>query len=145
MRSFSVVAAGTQSLQHELTIGVPQGLLLCYLYFSQSLEEVKNAHNMQFHPYADDTQLYLNFQPDNKCENQANLNKLQCCLTNINAWMKHHFLKLNLDKTEVMEVSIYPNYFPKVFNSFSILVDKDTKLNFNVVTRVINLGFIIDD
>ena len=77
----------------------------------------------------------LNFQYDNECENQLNLNKLHCCLTSINTWMKHHFLKLNLDKTEVMEVSVYPNHFLKVFDSFFILVDKDTKLNFKVLSK----------
>ena len=59
--------------------------------------------------------------------------------------MKHHFLKLNLDKTEAMEVSAHPNHFLKVFDYFSILADKDTKLNFNAVTQVKNLGFIIND
>ena len=66
-------------------------------------------------------------------------------MTSINTWMKHHFLKLNLDKTDVMEVSVYPNHFPIMFDSFLILVDKDTKLNFNTVTQAKNLGFIIDD
>ena len=44
-----------------------------------------------------------------------------------------------------MEVSVYPNHFPKVFNSFSMLVDKDTKSNFDAMTQVKNLGCIIDD
>ena len=74
-----------------------------FILFTKSLEEVVTAHNMQFHTYADDTQLHVNFQPDNECENQLNLNKLQCCLTSINTWVKHHFLKLNLDKTEGSE------------------------------------------
>ena len=50
------------------------------LKVTKSLEEVVTAYNMQFHTYADDTQLYLNFQPDNECENQLKLKKLQCCL-----------------------------------------------------------------
>ena len=82
---------------------------------------------MQFHTYADDTQLYLNFKPDNVKINSTSIDFND----SIDIWMKHHFLKLNL--------------FPIMFDSFLILVDKDTKLNFNTVTQAKNLGFIIDD
>ena len=74
-----LVVVGTQFLQHDLTIVVLQGFVLSpllFILFTKSWEEVVAAHNMQFHTCANDTQLYLNFQPDNKCENQLNFNKV---------------------------------------------------------------------
>ena len=59
--------------------------------------------------------------------------------------MSNHFLKLNVDKTEVMEVSIYPNLLPKVFHNFSLLFDQNACLNFSTVKHVKNLGFVFDD
>ena len=44
-----------------------------------------------------------------------------------------------------MELNVYPNHFPKVVFSFSIIFDKDTKLNFDTVAQVKNNGFKIDD
>ena len=65
---------------------------------------------MHFHCYADDTQLVLNVQP-NKSEfmDQDCLVKLQNCLSDINDWMHHHFLKLNINETDVMEICLYRN------------------------------------
>jgi len=124
-------------------IGVPQGLILgplLFILFTKSLEEVVTAHDIQFHSYADDTQMYLNFQPVNECDNQFYLTKLESCLKSVNIWMKHHFLKLNIDKTDVMEVSLYTKLRPiwLIFNSN--LLDHDIELIFDTVTQVRNLG-----
>ena len=71
--------------------------------------------------------------------------QLQNCLSDVNNWMSNHFLKLNVDKTEVMEESIYPNLLPKVFHNFSLLFDQNARLNFSTVKHVKNLGFVFDD
>jgi len=57
------------------------------------------------------------------------------------------FLNLNIDKTDVMDVSVYPKLRPKVFDQFSInlVLDHDIELIFNTVTQVRYLGFILDD
>ena len=59
--------------------------------------------------------------------------------------MKSHFLKLNVNKTDIMEISAYSNLMPKVFDHFSISLDENTTLEFHTVTKAKNLGFIIDD
>jgi hypothetical protein len=51
--------------------------------------------NMSYHFYADDTQLYLVFEP---LENWIDISKrLEDCLTDISSWMCSNMLKLNED------------------------------------------------
>ena len=59
--------------------------------------------------------------------------------------MHHHFLKLNINKTDVKEISLYPSLMPKVFTHSSLFLDDNTHLNFDTVKQVKNLGFIFDD
>ncbi len=51
-----------------------------------------------YHCYADDTQLYLSFQPDDPTVAA----QISGCLADISAWMKEHHLQLNLAKTELL-------------------------------------------
>ena len=55
---------------------------------------------MSYHFYADDTQLYLVFEP---LETWVDISKrLEDCFTDISSWMCSNMLKLNEDNTEVM-------------------------------------------
>ena len=140
--TFSVIAAGSQLQVHNLDVGVPQGLIffillfilfillfilftkdlqdvitvhfiLLFILFTKDLQDVITVHNMHFHFYADDTQVFLNFQPlRSEFIDQDCLVKLQNCLSNINVWMHNRFLKLNINKTDVMEISLYPSLMP---------------------------------
>ena len=92
---------------------------------------------MSYHFYADDTQLYLVFEP---LENWIDISKrLEDCLTDISSWMCSNMLKLNEDKTEVMF------FAPK--HQVKDLQDCHLTFGGNVVTSsecVNNLGVYFD-
>ena len=70
--------------------------------------------------------------------------KLQNCLSDVNAWMHNLFLKLNINKTDFMEIRLHPSLLPKVFTHCLLFLDDNTHLNFDTVKQVKNLGFIFD-
>ncbi len=136
-RSFRVAWGGEVSKAHQLVTGVPQGLVLGPLLFSTyttSLGPIIQAHGFSYHCYADDTQLYFSFQPDDPTVAA----RISGCLADISAWMKEHHLQLNLAKTELLVVPATPT----LQHDFSI------QLGTSIITpstSVRNLGVIFDD
>lgn len=54
-------------------------------------------HNISYHSYADDTQLYISVSP----YDSTPLHSLSDCIQQVNQWMGQNFLQLNAEKTEV--------------------------------------------
>ena len=61
------------------------------------LSAIAKNHDINIHLYADDTQLYVSFDPENS---EVALGRLEACLEDIRLWMEENFLKLNDSKTE---------------------------------------------
>ncbi len=136
-RSFKVAWGGEVSKAHQLVTGVPQGSGLGPLLvstYTTSLGPIIQAHGFSYHFYADDTQLYLSFRPDDPTVAA----RISGCLADISAWMKEHHLQLNLVNTELL---VFPAT-PTLQHDFTIQLGSST---ITPSASVRNLGVIFDD
>ncbi len=150
-RSFKVSWRSEVSKSQHLATGVPQGSVLgplsprCSLgvendsdhvvtVYMASLGSVIQKHGFSYHCYADDTQLYLSFHPDDL----TIAARISACLADISCWMKDHHLQLNLAKTELLVVSANPSFH----HNFTFQLGSSTITPSKTAS---NLGVVTDD
>ena len=100
----SVVINQLSSEPTLLSCGVPQGSVLgpvLFTLYTQPLTLVIERHNLDYHSFADDTQLYNSSTPDD-IDNMLFL--ISECVSDLKNWMTENKLKLNSDKTEALLV-----------------------------------------
>ena len=142
-RSFRVSVNGKYSDTCSLEIGVPQGSILGPLFFilyTKELESIAQKYNFSIHLYADDSQIYFSFDPKDK-DNEGNLSVLKTCFSEIKQWMSKNFLKMNDDKTEIMELHGFQPIAP-LRESFMLDSQVECKVIPNLSAK--NLGFQFD-
>ena len=100
-RTHPVKVGSTFSHTAVLQYGVPQGSVLGLILFSlytNPIGSIIHSHSsINYHFYADDTQLYITLSPENFSHS---MQKLKNCLNDIQNFMFANKLKPNPDKTE---------------------------------------------
>ena len=104
-RSQTVSIGDVFSLAATLIFGVPQGSVLgpiLFTIYTLPIGDIARTHGLNVHFYADDTQLYMAFDPTDNENTASVLTQVENCISDIRMWMVENKLKLNDDKTEVL-------------------------------------------
>ena len=137
-RSHYISINNHKSHSTPVSHGVPQGSVLgplLFIIYMLPLGLIIRRHGLQFHCYADDTQLYIS----TKTITPAIFSTLTDCITDIKTWMTHNFLKLNSNKTEI--IIFGPKSILPTSQNFSLTIDGHTV---TPSPSVRNLGIIMD-
>ena len=104
------------------------------------LADIIKHHKLSYHFYADDTQLYITFNPRSECSLHESIACVEKCAMDIKIWMSKKMLKLNDDKTEVLYIS--SPYFQKSLPNPTLKIDQSS---ITPTTSARNIGVIFDN
>ena len=104
-RHFRVNIRNENSDEYPLRYGVPQGSVLgpqLFTLYIKPLGDIIRNHNIQFHIYADDIQMYHSFDPKNTESLHHAISVIEKCIGDVKQWMVINKLQLNEAKTEAL-------------------------------------------
>ena len=94
---------GTSSDKYELNFGVPQGSCLgplLFILYASKLFDIVGNHLPDSHCFADDSQLYVSFKPDDLCGQSEAILAMENCISDLQ--------KLSPCHVSVGSVDIFP-------------------------------------
>ena len=142
-RSCRVCVSRAYSENLYCEFGVPQGSVtgpLCFVYYTNVVGRILRHHNVKYHIYADDIQIFLTPDPSIPGDVQCALFKLSRCVADIQHWMVENKLKLNEAKTEFFVAASAHNL--KKLGDVSLLLDNAEVFPSKTIR---NLGVVFDN
>ena len=139
-RTQCVSVGNATSSDLVLNFSVPQGSVLgprAYCMFAKPIGEIIRRHNLKYHCYADDSQVYMTFKKTDDWDRVSS--SVEACVDEISAWMRANMLKLNQAKTEM--IVFRPKKHASNTCNKTITVGGNTIVN---VFSVKNLGVHLD-
>ena len=122
---------------------LPQGSIIGphgFILYTSPVGNIMRAFDICFHAYADDLQLYAEFDPRSEGDCERVLARLSSCIDVINEWMIQNTLRLNQDKTEFFVIASR-----NVSAALSDISLKLGELTIQRSTSIKNLGVTFDD
>ena len=102
---------------------MPQGLVLgpiLFCVYTAPLGDILRAHGVSYHLYADDSELYLAFEPN---FNETQIEAVDCMersISDARNWMLHNKLMINDGKTVFMTMGNTPHLRKLDFDSITV-------------------------
>jgi hypothetical protein len=111
-----------------------------FVLYTTPLQRILKRHDVMYHKYADDIQIYQTFNPSIPTDKNRVIEQLTNCICEVRQWMTQNWLMLNDDKTEV--VTFQSKLQLKRYGHCSINIG-DTSIA--SVEHVRNLGVRMDE
>ena len=110
-----------------------------FTLYTSPLGDILRHHKVNFHLYADDTQLYLSFKSEVREDVEQASSTMEACIRDIDAWMTVNKLKMNRDKTELLVLKAHHHPLPPLK---SVAVSDELIRPLSVAT---NIGVLVFD
>ena len=114
-QTHKVYIKDTLSERHNLDCGVQQGSVLgarLYSMYAYPSCTIINEHNLHYHSYADNTQIYMRCDNNEKAITNV-IMSIENCIKDISSWMMQYSLQINENKTEFIIFSTTPHKLKK--------------------------------
>ena len=133
---------GSRSEFAKIRLGIPQDSFLgpiLFTIYTVPIGDISRKHQVAFHLYADDTQIYLSFRPSIPSSKHECIAKIEKCIDEIGIWMTQNLLKFNSDKTEFIQMDTQQQL--SKLGNISLHIGSNT---IKPTDHVRNLSFIMD-